>query len=90
VLRLVAATFVAGATPSAAQSSSVIDETGRLESVDVRIANPSKDGALNDRIISKIRAGLGRFPDDLFSRTAAEFNLAGARRGAPISIHVSA
>lgn len=90
VFWLVASAFIGSATPSAAQSSSADDDTSRLESVDVRIENPSKDGALNDRVISKIRAGLGLFPDDFFSRTAAESNLAGAPRGAPISIHGSA
>lgn len=71
-------------TAALAQAISGLEDSGRLESVDVRIENPSKDAALNDRILSRIRVGLGVFPGDFFVRTAAEFNLVGARRGVPI------
>ncbi|MCA3596980.1 MAG: alginate export family protein [Methylobacterium sp.] len=71
--------------PAHAQSPAGFDDIGRLESVVVKLENPSPDEALNRRLIDRIRVGLGIFPGDMFSRTTAEFNLARARRGAPIT-----
>jgi hypothetical protein len=73
------------ARPAVAQSAVALQDEGRIESIDVRIENPSPDRALNDRLKDRIRSGLGLFPGELFSRATAEFNLARARRGAPIA-----
>ncbi|MCA3565100.1 MAG: alginate export family protein [Methylocystis sp.] len=74
------------ARPSAAMAQIPvgIDEARRIELVDVRIENPSPDSAVNSRLIDRVRAALGFFPGDVFSRTGAELNLARARRGSPI------
>jgi len=53
--------------------------------VDVTIENPSPDRALDERLKDRVRSGLGLFPGDVFLRATAEFNLARARRGAPIA-----
>ncbi len=68
-----------------AQSPAAVDEIARLERVDVLIVNPSPDAALNRIMIDRVRVGLGIYPGELFSRGVAEFNLARARRAAPIS-----
>ncbi|GIU67094.1 alginate export family protein [Candidatus Phycosocius spiralis] len=68
-----------------AQTPAGFDDLSRLESVDVKIENPSSDEALNRRLIDRIRVGLGIFRGDVFSRSTAEFNLARARRGSPIA-----
>jgi len=68
-----------------AQSSTVLLEDARIERVDVTIENPSPDRALDERLKDRVRSGLGLFPGDVFSRATAEFNLARARRGAPIA-----
>jgi hypothetical protein len=72
-------------SPAYAQSSVGFEDSSRLENVIVILENPSPDAALNNRLIDRIRSGLGIFPGDVFSRTTAEFNLARARRGAPIA-----
>jgi hypothetical protein len=76
---------LSGSPAALAQTPVSIDETGRLEEIVVRIENPSRDAALNSRLIDRVRVGLGVFPGDVFTRTAAEFNLARARRGSPIA-----
>jgi hypothetical protein len=77
--------FPTGLSSAQAQTSVRIEETGRLEQVTVRLANPSPDRELNDRLTDRVRTGLGLFPGDQFSRTTAELNLARARRGTPIA-----
>ncbi|MGL5116384.1 MAG: alginate export family protein [Beijerinckiaceae bacterium] len=68
-----------------AQISAAGGEVGRLESVAVRIENPSGDKALDNRLADRVRVGLGIYPGEQFSRSIAEFNLARARRTAPIA-----
>ncbi len=46
-----------------------------LETVDIRIANPSRDAALNDRVEDAIRRRLELFPGARFSRDRIEFLL---------------
>jgi hypothetical protein len=84
VMLVLAAAFGAS-TRVSAQTPGGIEESGRLESLDIRIDNPSPDAALNSRVIDRIRVGLGVFVGDHFSRTIAEFNLAKARRASPIT-----
>lgn len=62
------------------QTPGGIEEFGRIESVDVKIDNPSPDSELDERLVDRVRTGLGLFPGDTFSRTTAEFNLARVRR----------
>lgn len=76
---------VALLSPAHAQSAASVYEEGRVEAIDVRIENPSPDRALNDRVRDRVRVGLGLFPGDPFSRATAEFNLARARRAAPVA-----
>ncbi len=76
---------ILAASRAVAQTPSFLDEVGRLEEINVRIQNPSSDTALNDRLIDRVRVGLGVFPGDQFSRTAAELNLGRIRRGSPIA-----
>lgn len=76
---------VALLSPAQAQSAASVYEEGRVEAIDVRIENPSPDRALNDRVRDRVRVGLGLFPGDPFSRATAEFNLARARRAAPVA-----
>jgi hypothetical protein len=68
-----------------AQVPASLDEVVRVESVEVRIENPSPDQALNERITDRIRVGFGFFPGEYFSRLTAEANLARARRGLPVA-----
>jgi hypothetical protein len=72
------------ASQAVAQTPAFLDEAGRLEEINVRIKNPSSDTALNDRLVDRVRVGLGVFPGDQFSRTAAELNLSRIRRGSAI------
>lgn len=66
------------------QTPGGIEEFGRIESVDVKIDNPSPDSELDERLVDRVRTGLGMFPGDTFSRTTAEFNLARVRRASQI------
>ncbi|MEM0950415.1 MAG: alginate export family protein [Pseudomonadota bacterium] len=52
----------------------------RVETVNVRIANPSQDAGLNDRVEDSVRTRLGLFPGTRFSQQRIEFQLAQARR----------
>jgi hypothetical protein len=56
-----------------------------VESVDVTIANPSADKALNDRIVDTIRRSVNVFPGDRFRQDAADFAIARARRNPDIA-----
>lgn len=78
VLQTLALSSAIGQTPGA------IEEYGRIESVDVKIDNPSPDSELDERLIDRVRTGLGLFPGDTFSRTTAEFNLARVRRSSQV------
>ncbi|RGP37528.1 alginate export family protein [Pseudotabrizicola alkalilacus] len=68
-----------------AQVVATEDSASRIESVDVKILNPSADAAVNARIIDLIRRELRAFPDGAFSRAAAEVALASVRRTAPVA-----
>jgi hypothetical protein len=73
-------------SPSAiGQTPGGIEEFGRIESVNVEIANPSSDSELDERLIDRVRRSLALFPGDTFSRTTAEFNLSRARRSSQIA-----
>jgi hypothetical protein len=67
------------------QTPGGIEEFGRIERVNVEVENPSSDSELDERLIDRIRTGLGLYPGDSFSRTTAEFNLNRARRGTQIT-----
>ena len=69
-----------GSPPAAAQSPSPGVPQERLESLEVKLDNPSPDEALDRRIIDQIRSGLSVFPGEAFDRTQAEVQLARVRR----------
>ncbi|QIQ86384.1 alginate export family protein [Erythrobacter sp.] len=51
-----------------------------IETVQIRIANPSQDEALNDRIEDGVRRAVSVFPGERFSQQKLDFQLAQARR----------
>lgn len=52
----------------------------RIETVEIRIANPSADAGLNARVEDSVRTRLALFPGTRFSQQQIEFLLAQARR----------
>lgn len=56
-----------------------------LETVNVVIANPSADQALNDRITDSFRRTIAIYPGEQFKEDAAEFAIARARRNPDIA-----
>lgn len=52
----------------------------RIESVTVRIVNPSADASLNARVEDSVRTTLALFPGELFSQQKLDFQLAQTRR----------
>lgn len=71
-----------GWAPAQAQSASPADPfTGLpIERVEVRIANPSSDQALNDRVTDRVRRQVNLFPGAHYSADRTNFALAQARR----------
>ena len=69
-------------TPAVAQTVSGADPylNKTVETVTVRIANPSADAGLNARVEDGVRTRLGLFPGARFSQQRIEFQLAQARR----------
>jgi hypothetical protein len=68
--------------PLQAQSSTPSDPfTGLpIERVEIRIANPSPDAALNDRVTDSVRRRVGLFPGARYAADRTNFALAQARR----------
>lgn len=52
----------------------------RIETVTIRIANPSTDAGLNARVEDQVRSRMGLFPGDRFSENRIAFQLAQTRR----------
>ncbi len=73
------------ATSAGAQSPSPGAMPEKLESIEIRLDNPSPDEALNRRIVDQIRVALSVFPGETFDRTQAEFQLARVRRSAMVA-----
>ena len=78
---------LAAAAPSAfsgafAQSATPSDPfTGtEIERVDIRLANPSPDTALNDRVTDSVRRRVSIFPGSRYSADRTNFALSQARR----------
>lgn len=60
-------------------------EDKRIENVTIEITNPSKDIALNERLIDKVRQDLKIFPNKRFLRTQVDFALSQSRQDSRIS-----
>ncbi|RBI87430.1 hypothetical protein DRV85_00390 [Rhodosalinus halophilus] len=52
----------------------------RIESVEVRITNPSQDSGLNARVTDAVRSAVALFPGARFSQQRIDFQIARARR----------
>jgi hypothetical protein len=75
------------AAPSHAQSYAGVQGflSLPLETLDVTIANPSADKALNDRFTDGFRRSLGLYPGDMFTENLAAFAIARSRRNPDIA-----
>jgi len=61
------------------------DRNLRIEAIEVKIANPSADAALNSRVEDLVRRSLAAFPADRYSDERVAASLARARRSAEIA-----
>lgn len=84
ILVLSVAIFAAQSTHLSAQSVS-IQEGMTIEQVEVVLANPSPDAALNQRIIDLAKRTIQVFPSSTFNRSEIEFALARLRRQSSVS-----
>jgi len=71
--------------PAYAQGLVALEEDRRIETISIRLENPTRDEAQNRILMDRVRVSLGFFPGDFFSRAQVEFNLARLRRTAPIA-----
>jgi hypothetical protein len=74
-------------TPAAAQGVGLADpfNNAQIETVSIRLSNPSPDTGLNDRITDSVRRALSFFPGTLFSQDRAAFAIGRALRNPDIA-----
>jgi hypothetical protein len=61
-----------------------IDNSLRIESVTITIANPSEDPGVNAKVEDTLRRRLAIYPNEIYSPAAVDFALAIARRNLPV------
>ena len=73
--------------PARAQGVGLADpfNNARIETVSIRLANPSPDAGLNDRITDTVRRALSFFPGTLFSQDRAAFAIGRALRNPDVA-----
>ena len=74
-------------TPARAQGVGLADpfNNAQIETVSIRLSNPSADAGLNDRITDSVRRALSFFPGTLFSQDRAAFAIGRALRNPDVA-----
>ena len=73
--------------PAQAQGVGLADpfNNAQIETVSIRLSNPSPDTGLNDRITDSVRRALSLFPGTLFSQDRAAFAIGRALRNPDVA-----
>jgi hypothetical protein len=73
--------------PAQAQGVGLADpfNNAQIETVSIRLSNPSADAGLNDRITDSVRRALSLFPGTLFSQDRAAFAIGRALRNPDVA-----